>query len=216
MQIETVVDEKGLQIIRLELSSFATNAYIILCTETNKSILVDVPPGAPTLLKAVRDTDLQLILLTHSHIDHYAGLEAFRAHLNVPYAVHPKDNQTWLPFPPEIFVRNGAVFKAGKVRLEAIYTPGHTPGSTCYRVGDYLIAGDTVFPGGPGRTVSPGAFRTVVRSFQQKILPLPDDMKAFPGHGDATVLGKEKRAFAAFIARPHDPKLYGDVLWLTS
>ena len=216
MKIETVVDEKDLRIVRLELSSWTTNAYVVICPETKKSILVDVPPGALTLLKALKGTDLQCILLTHSHIDHYAGLPAFRDRLNVPYAVHPKDNQKWLPFPPEILVRNGAVFKAGRVRLEAIYTPGHTPGSTCYRVGDYLLAGDTVFPGGPGRTVSAGAFRSVVRSFQQRILPLPDNMKAFPGHGDATVLGKEKREFAAFLARPHDPKLHGDIVWLTS
>ncbi|OGO39302.1 MAG: hypothetical protein A2147_05535 [Chloroflexi bacterium RBG_16_57_8] len=216
MNIDIVVDEDHVRIQRLELGAWATNAYIVVCQHTGRSILIDVPPGARTLVKNLRGTDLQRILLTHSHIDHYAGLKATRARITAPVAAHPADNREWLPFPPEILLHDGDIIDVGQLRVQAIHTPGHTPGSMCFRVGNYLLAGDTVFPGGPGRTVSAADFRTVVESFLTKILPLPDNIQVFPGHGAPTVLGKEKKEFAAFSSRPHDPKLHGDVAWLTS
>jgi glyoxylase-like metal-dependent hydrolase (beta-lactamase superfamily II) len=187
-----------------------------VCKRTGSSILIDVPPGARTLIKHLRGTQLQRILLTHSHIDHYAGLKAFRSRLMAPVAVHPQDNREWLPFPPEIMLGDGDIIRAGDVTLQAIHTPGHTPGSTSFRIGDYLIGGDTLFPGGPGRTVSAADFRTMLETVLTKILPMPDSVRVFPGHGAPTTLGKEKREFTAFSSRPHDPKLHGDVVWLTS
>jgi glyoxylase-like metal-dependent hydrolase (beta-lactamase superfamily II) len=92
-------------------------------------------------------------------------------------------------------------------------TPGHTPGSLCFYTEGYLISGDTLFPDGPGKTGSPADFSQIVQSLKDKIFVLPDDTQVFAGHGDDTVLGKEKQAFEAFSARPHDPDLCGDVLW---
>jgi glyoxylase-like metal-dependent hydrolase (beta-lactamase superfamily II) len=79
-----------------------------------------------------------------------------------------------------------------------------------------LIAGDTIFPGGPGRTISPTALREIIESITRKIFVLPDDTQVYPGHGDSTALKKEKDEFAVFSSRPHDPQLCGDVLWLSS
>jgi glyoxylase-like metal-dependent hydrolase (beta-lactamase superfamily II) len=79
-----------------------------------------------------------------------------------------------------------------------------------------LISGDTLFPGGPGKTGSPNALKQIIESITDKILPLPDDTRVFSGHGDATVLKKEKEEIAVFKSRDHDPNLCGDVLWLSS
>ena len=84
MSAQIVAQDSAMQIRKLELGAWATNAYIVVCLETRQSVLVDVPPGARTLLKELRGTELTQILLTHSHIDHYAGLKAFRDRLTVP------------------------------------------------------------------------------------------------------------------------------------
>ena len=82
--------------------------------------------------------------------------------------------------------------------------------------GRYLISGDTIFPGGPGKTGTPADFKQIVESIKARLFVLPDDTEVYPGHGDATVLGKEKKEFAAFASRPYSSNLCGDVLWLSS
>jgi glyoxylase-like metal-dependent hydrolase (beta-lactamase superfamily II) len=79
-----------------------------------------------------------------------------------------------------------------------------------------LISGDTIFPGGPGKTLSSENFRQIVDSITSKIFVLPEDTQIYPGHGHSTILKKEKAEFALFSSRPHDPSLCGDVLWLSS
>jgi len=211
-----IVDNQDFRIVRLELGSWATNAYIVVCAKTRMSALIDVPPGALAIVKNLAGTELKYILLTHSHIDHIAGLPAIRKRIYAPLAVHTADNQKWLPFPPEILLRDGELIQVGRIQMEALYTPGHTPGSMCFRIQDYLLSGDTLFPGGPGRTVGPGEFRQIVRSLKKKIFTLPDGVRFFPGHGEAAILKPEKEQFALFSSRKHDPQLCGDVLWLTS
>jgi glyoxylase-like metal-dependent hydrolase (beta-lactamase superfamily II) len=79
-----------------------------------------------------------------------------------------------------------------------------------------LISGDTIFPGGPGKTKSPADLRQIIKSITDKILVLSDDTAIYPGHGDSTTLKKERNEFAIFSSRPHDLNLCGDVLWLSS
>jgi glyoxylase-like metal-dependent hydrolase (beta-lactamase superfamily II) len=214
--MDVIIDNEKMKIMRLELSSFATNAYIIICHKTGKSALIDAPAGAPTLLKNLKDTSLECIFLTHSHIDHIGGLKATRERLSAALAVHTADNQKWLPVPPDLLLSDGDIVHIGQINIKAIYTPGHTPGSMCFQIENYLFSGDTLFPGGPGRTVGPDEFRQAVRSITEKIFPLPDETKVYPGHGDSTVLGKEKGEYAIFASRPHDANLCGDVVWRTS
>ena len=111
-------------------------------------------------------------------------------------------------------MQDGDEIVLGEIKLEVIHTPGHTLGSLCFRVGRYLISGDTIFPGGPGRTWSPNGFKQIIESITGKIMILPEDTQIYPGHGPSTVLKKEKEEFAIFTSRPLDPNLYGQVTWL--
>jgi hydroxyacylglutathione hydrolase len=214
--MDIIVDNADLKILRLELSTYATNAYAVICAQTGESALIDAPTGALKIVKALKDTHLNWILLTHSHIDHIGGLPAIRKRMPAPLAVHKADNQKWLPFPPDRLLKDGDILTIGKVNIEALYTPGHTPGSMCFKIGKYLLAGDTLFPGGPGRTIDPESFQKIIRSITGKILVLEDDTGVYPGHGGPETLQKAKEEYAAFASRQHDANLCGDIIWTTS
>ncbi len=210
-----VVKDDNIEIERLDLRSWGTNAYIIVCLQTGNSVLIDAPADAGTIMKKLQGTNPKYILLTHSHFDHIGALSELRSKLKVPLAAHAADS-TRLPSPPEMLLNDGDVVSFGKVKLEVLHTPGHTSGSLCFKIDKYLISGDTIFPGGPGKTRSPVDLRQIINSITDKILVLPDDTEIYPGHGDSTILKKERDEFAIFSSRSHDPNLCGDVLWLSS
>jgi hydroxyacylglutathione hydrolase len=214
--MDIIVNNTEMKIQRLELGAWATNTYIVVCNQTGKSAVIDVPPGVRTIINNLSGTDVQYVLLTHNHIDHIAGLKTIRAKIMAPLAVHKSDNQKCLPFSPEILLKDNATITVGKLKIKALHTPGHTPGSICFLIGNYLLSGDTIFRGGPGRTVTPADFRRIVRSITRKIFTLPDETSIHPGHGESTLLKTEKDEFEAFTKRPHDNKLCGDIVWLTS
>ena len=207
-----VVNTATIQIESHALGPFGTNSYIVRCLKTDDSVVVDAPGDAPTVLDRLKHTNPKYILMTHNHMDHTGALAELKSALNVPIAAHAADAAR-LPIPADTLLADGEVITFGKIRIIVLHTPGHTPGSLCFYTKGYLISGDTLFPDGPGKTGFPADFKQIVESLQKKIFVLPDDTQMFPGHGDATVLGKEKHAFEAFAARPHDSDLCGDVTW---
>ena len=86
--------------------------------------------------------------------------------------------------------------------------------ATCFLIGKHLFSGDTLFPGGPGKTRSPEALQQVIDSITKKLLVLPDDTAVYPGHGDDTTIGKAREEYQVFASKPRDPALFGDVAWL--
>jgi len=210
-----VAKDDDIQIEKLELGLFGTNAYIVACQKTRDSVLIDTPADASTIMGRLKDTNLKYILLTHNHIDHLGAFYELRSRLKVPVAAHASDAKN-LPSPPEMLLSDGDRISFGNIKLEVLHTPGHTPGSLCFKVRRYLISGDTIFPGGPGKTRSSADFGQIVKSITEKILVLPDDTQIYPGHGDSTILKKEKDEFVFFSSRLHDPHLCGHVLWLSS
>ena len=210
-----VAEDDVLQIDKLELGSFGTNAYIIVCRKTGSSLLIDAPAEAGIIRDKLKGTNSKYILLTHDHLDHIGALVELRSGLKIPLAAAALDTGNLLT-PPEILLKNSDTISLGNLKLEVLHTPGHTPGSLCFRVGRYLISGDTLFHGGPGKTGSPADFKQIIKSITEKILLSPDDTQVYPGHGDATVLKQAKDEFAVFSSRPHNSDLCGDVVWLSS
>jgi len=210
-----LIDDDTIRIEKLQLGPYGTNAYIMVCQKTGDSLVVDAPAEAATLIKRLQDTSPKFILLTHDHMDHIGALSELRSGLNVPLGAHALDSSKLAP-PPEIMLKDGDTIKLGNLTLEILHTPGHTLGSLCFRTGRYLISGDTLFPGGPGKSWSPAALKQMIDSITTKLFVLPDDTQVYPGHGENTVLKKEKEEYAVFASRPHDPDLCGDVLWLSS
>ena len=215
MKIGNVVQDSAVRITRLEVAPFGTNAYIVVCQATGDSILVDAPGEADKVLSQLAGTRLKHIVITHSHIDHIGALGEIRDRLKVPVAIHPKDADN-LTSRPDIELNDGDTIEAGKLKLKVLHTPGHTPGGLCLLAGKYLLSGDTLFPGGPGKTGTPADFEQIIKSIESKLFVLPDDTGVYPGHGETTVLGKEKSEFAVFASKSHDPNLCGDVLWLSA
>jgi len=209
-----VVKDENIRIERFETQPFGTNAYIIACPETGESVLVDAPGDASVIMDALQGTNPTCILITHGHLDHIGALAELKETLKISVAAHQSDSGR-LPLAPEMLLRDDDIVAFGKLAISVLHTPGHTPGSLCFLINSHLFSGDTIFPGGPGRTNTPEDFGQILGSLTQKIFVLPDDVCVYPGHGESTVLKKEKEAFAAFSARSHPDGLCGDVLWLS-
>jgi glyoxylase-like metal-dependent hydrolase (beta-lactamase superfamily II) len=210
-----VAEDNTIRIEKFELGPFGTNAYIITCRVSRYSALIDAPAEANIIKDKLKNTMPQYILLTHNHVDHTGALAKLRAELKVPLAAHDSDAGNLTP-PPEILLNNGDTVSLGEIKLTVLHTPGHTRGSLCFLVGHYLISGDTIFPGGPGRTSTPDDFKQIINSITEKIFVLADDTQIYPGHGNSTVLKNAKKEFDIFTSRPHESNLCGEVLWLST
>jgi hydroxyacylglutathione hydrolase len=210
-----ITDNSHIHIDRLVLGPYETNAYTVICKKSGESLVVDAPAGASEIINHLKGTKPKYILLTHDHYDHTGVIVSLRARLKAPLATHI-DSSYQLKTPPEIIVNDGDMLALGKLKIEVLHTPGHTPGSVCFRVEKYLFAGDTIFPGGPGHTDMPADFQQILASISNKIFHLPDDTLILPGHGDGITVGKAKEEYAAFAARTHGDILFGDVMWASS
>lgn len=209
----TIAEDKKLKISRLTLGPDETNVYILVCAKTKESLVIDAPADTEAIISKLKNTIPRYILLTHDHPDHIGAMAALRSQMKVPLATH-ENNSYQLETPPEILLMDGDIIKLGNLKISVMITPGHTPGSSCFKIDKYLFAGDTVFPGGPGYTETPEDFSLIILSITQKIYGLPDDTIILPGHGDSTTVGKSKKEYADFASKTHG-ELSGDVTWLT-
>ena len=214
-RIQEIARDDKKELLRLETRPFGTNAYMVICRTSNEGILIDAPGSAEIIKERLKETAVKYILMTHGHMDHTADLEELHRDLGAKLAVH-KDDAGQLPVKADQLLAGGERIKCGNLELEVIHVPGHTPGSLCFRIDNYLISGDTIFPGGPGKTASPGAFKEIVASIEEKIMPLPGDTIILPGHGEKTTLKTERELFNTFKSSRQDFELSGDVTWLGS
>lgn len=211
-----VAEDKIIRIEKLDPGGEQwSNTYLLTCRQTGESVLVDAPGTLEKMLPQVKNAKVKYILMTHNHSDHIGALAGLKDALKVPVAGNEADAARF-PVPLDIKLNDGDKVNFGKQEVKVLHTPGHTRGSLCFLVGKYLVDGDTLFPHGPGHTISAANFRQIVKSLTEKVFVLPDETQVFPGHGDGTVLGKEKEEFRVFSSRPHSPDLCGDVLWLES
>ena len=153
---------------KMECGPYANNMYLVVCPQTNESIIIDTPADPEPMIELAKTTDVKAIIITHNHIDHLLGFDAVTAAIDAPVGISTEDADE-LPRPADRLIKDGDVISAGKVKLIAKLTPGHTAGSTCFSTPGHLFAGDTLFPGGPGKTWSPEAFQQIVESITTKL-----------------------------------------------
>ena len=194
------------------LGRFGNNSYILRPTSGGAVTVVDVPEGAVAIVEALGETPVERIVVTHHHNDHWNGFDVVRAHTPAP--VFCGATETNLDATRKVQpLADGATFAVGSATVRAIHTPGHTPGSTCLLVGGVLITGDTLFPGGPGRTQTPENLQQEIASITSRLHVLPDETLVLPGHGPTTTISASKAEYAVFASKSHPADLKGDVLW---
>jgi hydroxyacylglutathione hydrolase len=191
---------------------FGQNMFLVICARTGRGILVD--PGAAVdeaLAEAKRQgTQVEQIVLTHSHLDHVDGVGRAKRETGAPVVLHreaepmyhaaPAQAQMFgvrvEPLPPvDGYLEPGMPVRFGECELEVRFTPGHAPGHVTLVGEGYALVGDCVFRGSIGRTDLPGGdFQTLMRSIREQILTLPDETVLYSGHGPETTVGFERVA----------------------
>ena len=209
------VQTERFRIHKVVASQYGNNAYVIVCKATGESVIVDTPQEAAKVIAEARGTRVRAILITHQHADHLEGFEQVKEATKAAAAIHYEDAAA-MPGKPDFYLTDGDIIPVGHLALQVIHTPGHTPGATCLLLEDHLFTGDTLFPGGPGRTSSNAELRQSIESITKKLYRLPDDTRVYPGHGDDTTIGQSKAEYAVFASKQHASDLSGDVVWMTS
>src|SRR3954454_7394551 len=174
------------------VGSFDNNVYVVRCKETGDGMLVDAANEHEKLLELCKALDVRRVVETHGHWDHIQAVPAVRD-AGYSVAVTAAD-AGMLPSYDEI-LEDESVIEVGRLRLHTILTPGHTPGSMCFKLADkpVLFSGDTLFPGGVGNTTFEGGdFPTIIRSVDARLFPLPVETLVLPGHGLDTTIGSER------------------------
>ena len=199
---------------QLVVGSMGVCSYIIGCETTKKAAIVDPGGDETKILAEVAKLGLSVdyIIATHGHPDHVCGNSTIKDATGAAIIMHDQDAMFFeLPEtkdyfsmigleaspPADIKVKDGDIIEVGEVKIEVIYTPGHTPGGMCLYFAPNLITGDTLFVGGIGRTDFPGgSMPDLMHSLKEKLCHLPDETIVWPGHGYGGLrssLGDEKR-----------------------
>lgn len=197
-----------------------TNSVLLACMETKKAAVIDSAPGSTdTILEKLSELNLQLekILLTHSHWDHFADASLLKEKTNAPLYIHPLDAKNLQepgidgiplffsiqPVQPDYFLNDKDRLKLGNLSLEVLHTPGHSPGGVCFYLKEHnlLFSGDTLFQGSMGGLHLPTAQPYFMWESLKRLAKLPSDTHVVPGHGSDTTIGQEKwleRAYEMF------------------
>lgn len=201
-----------LNIRTFNLGPLQTNAYLLQGEDPQKAVIIDPGMNPAPLVKAIKDLEIEAILLTHAHFDHIGGVEEIRQAKGCPVYLHDLESE-WLTTPKlngslnwpqvtppisaepaEYALAEGQQLKLIGHTFRVYHTPGHSPGSVSLLCGNDLFVGDALFRMGVGRTdLTGGRERDLIDSIQNKLYTLPDEVVVYPGHGPKTTIGYEKQ-----------------------
>ncbi len=190
---------------------YGTNTYILWDSESLEAVIFDPASSDENLCDFINTKKLKpkYIINTHGHLDHIGGDDFYREKYKIPLAIHYLDadmlvnpelnlsvfSEKEIKVKPAdiLFGKNDYNFVIGDYPLKIIHTPGHTKGSVCILIDNYLISGDTLFYESIGRTDLPGGdYNDIISSIKNKLFVLPDEIVVLPGHGEHTTIGDEK------------------------
>lgn len=198
----------------IPVTPFEQNCSILVCQDTGDAAVVDPGGDIDKILIAVKQMggSVKKILLTHGHLDHCASAKDLSDQLGVPIEGPQIAEQFWLDQLPEQTIRfgfghakafvptrwleDGDRVQVGKVELEVLHCPGHTPGHVVFfdKEGRLALVGDVLFAGSIGRTDFPrGNHADLINAIKTKLWPLGDDVQFVPGHGPMSTFGKERK-----------------------
>jgi hydroxyacylglutathione hydrolase len=193
-------------------SRFGTNSYLVEDEDTHDALVIDANLEPAAMLRLIRErgANVKAIVLTHTDVDHIAGLPELLRELGpIPVAVHDSEREVvtggkplrreWAVASPHIdnvvSLDEGQPFKAGSIELAVLHTPGHSPGGVSLRLGDAVFTGDALFAGSIGRSDFRNADgQALLEGIRTRLLALPDHVTVYSGHGPATTIGQERRS----------------------
>jgi glyoxylase-like metal-dependent hydrolase (beta-lactamase superfamily II) len=198
----------GLSVAKLAVGPMSNNAYLLRCRASGQALLIDAANEADRLVEFARlgGETAATVLTTHQHPDHWQALAAVVARTGAR-TMAGADDAAGIPVATGRRLQHGDRVHVGDAELTVIVLRGHTPGSVAlyYRDPDgsqHLFTGDSLFPGGPGRTTSRKNFTSLMDDLEQRVFDVYDDEVWFyPGHGNDSTLGAERPQLAEWRAR---------------
>ena len=197
-------------------NSYESNCWLIGAEGTEEAVVVDPGFSAPLVHRMLETAGRRPVaaLATHGHFDHIGAAadfcgDAIPFHIHEADALALTDGEAWGangPTPP-IPVKDVRTFSGGDeltfagFRIEVIHTPGHTPGSVCFRTDGWVLSGDLVFAGTIGRHDFRNSNETDMFRSLDRFLELPDELDVWPGHGPATTVGRERASNPFLVDR---------------
>jgi glyoxylase-like metal-dependent hydrolase (beta-lactamase superfamily II) len=191
----------GVSILKASVGPMDNNAYLVTCSATGETLLIDAANDADVLIDLVRNhaPKVSLIVTSHQHFDHWQALEAVAQATGAPTAAHEIDADP-LPVKPDRLLAGGDTVHIGELTFDVIHLRGHTPGSVALALDGpatggvtQLFTGDCLFPGGVGKTWQPGDFTQLLEDVTTRVFDVyGDSTVVYPGHGDDTTLGAER------------------------
>lgn len=204
------------------LGQMQANCYILLDTRTHECLIVDPADEGNFIADKVHQLrgKPKAVLITHGHFDHVMAAFEITYAFHIPFFAHKSDKflldrlvqsakhylkADVLKAPPvDTYLTDGDVIRFGESSVSILHTPGHTPGSVCLydKKNLILFSGDLIFEGGAiGRSDFSYSSRSDMKKSLQKILALPDTLQIYPGHGNSTILAREKERLESFLTQ---------------
>lgn len=203
MQAEAAISTPaGAMVQKLSnVGPYENNIYLLWDAASSEGYILDGGFEPELVAAAAEHIAVKGILVTHGHRDHHENVAQLRDLVKAPVGIAEADRDM-LSVPADFLIEDRQVFRFGPHGLVALHTPGHTPGSVSFLLHPHLFTGDTLFPGGPGKTAtSIGSFPTIIESIRSRLFTLPEETIVYPGHGRNTVLAEEKPQLDSWIAR---------------
>jgi glyoxylase-like metal-dependent hydrolase (beta-lactamase superfamily II) len=190
----------GASIVKVSVGPMDNNAYLVTCSQTGETLLIDAANDPEILLELIERfaPKLSLIVTSHQHFDHVQALEQVAKSTGAPTAAHQLDAEA-LPVTPDRILAHGDTVTIGELSFDVIHLTGHTPGSVALALvgadpdATHLFTGDCLFPGGVGKTWQEGDFEKLLADVTSRVFDVyGDSTVVYPGHGDDTTLGAER------------------------